>query len=232
MKVYLVEVGVLLNKDDKEFDYYSTAYDEKHGYYDENQFYQIDYGEALQYVQDYVKNGVNNIYGIISETELDGEFTQKELDNDVCVEGEFYEVGDVKYSLCKINNDIKENFLFGQLNQENSDNIYRELFLKRWKELENQIVLEKEDGETTFLEKDVFPQFFISPELLVGFYVWREGYSSDGLQGAYELFIEEYDGWIDECKEIAAQAKDIFEKECLKENNNFALNNEDVEIDI
>ena len=129
MKVYLVEVGVLLNKDDKEFDYYSTAYDEKHGYYDENQFYQIDYGEALQYVQDYVKNGVNNIYGIISETELDGEFTQKELDNDVCVEGEFYEVGDVKYSLCKINNDIKENFLFGQLNQENSDNIYRELFL-------------------------------------------------------------------------------------------------------
>lgn len=30
MKVYLVEVGVLLDKEDPDYDSYSTAYDEKH----------------------------------------------------------------------------------------------------------------------------------------------------------------------------------------------------------
>lgn len=51
---------------------------------------------------------------------------------------------------------------------------YQKLFLQRWKELENEIELEKEDGETSFLEKDIFFKFFTSPELLVGYYVWRE----------------------------------------------------------
>ena len=91
--------------------------------------------------------------------------------------------------------------------------MYKELFLKRWKEMEGEIVLEREDGETTFLEKDVFSKFFTSPELLVGFYEWRGGYTSSTIAGAYDLFMEEYDGWIDECKGIAAQAKEIFEKE-------------------
>ena len=36
---------------------------------------------------------------------------------------------------------------------------YQKLFLQRWKELE------KEDGETSFLEKDIFFKFFTSPEL-------------------------------------------------------------------
>lgn len=90
--------------------------------------------------------------------------------------------------------------------------MYKELFLKRWEEMKNLIVLEREDGETIFLEKDIFPNFFISPELLVGFYEWREGYT-DTITGAYDLFMEEYDGWIDDCKEIAKQAKEIFEKE-------------------
>lgn len=49
---------------------------------------------------------------------------------------------------------------------------YQKLFLQRWKELENEIELEKEDGETSFLEKDIFFKFFTSPELLVGYYVW------------------------------------------------------------
>ena len=94
--------------------------------------------------------------------------------------------------------------------------MYKELFLQRWEEMKDQIILEREDGETTFLEKDIFPKFFTSPELLVGFYEWREGYTEIGLQGAYDLFMEEYDGWVDDCKEIAKQAKDIFEKEMTK----------------
>ena len=51
---------------------------------------------------------------------------------------------------------------------------YQKLFLQRWKELENEIELEKEDGETSFLEKDIFFKLFTSPELLVVYYVWRE----------------------------------------------------------
>lgn len=90
--------------------------------------------------------------------------------------------------------------------------MYKELFLKRCEEMKNSLVLERDDGETTFFEKNVFHKFFISPELLVGFYEWRGGYTSV-LNGAYDLFMEEYEGWADDCKEIAKQAKEIFEKE-------------------
>lgn len=87
--------------------------------------------------------------------------------------------------------------------------MYKQLFLDRWKELENEMILEREDGETTFLEEDVFHKFFISPELLVGFYEWRDG---GNISSAYEFFMSEYDGWTDDCKDIAAKAKDIFEE--------------------
>lgn len=33
---------------------------------------------------------------------------------------------------------------------------YQKLFLQRWKELENEIELEKEDGETSFLS-NIYP---------------------------------------------------------------------------
>ena len=69
--------------------------------------------------------------------------------------------------------------------------------------------LEKEDGETSFLEKDIFFKFFTSPELLVGYYVWRE---SGNLEYAYELFMDEYDDWVDDCKDIAFKAKAVFEE--------------------
>ena len=41
--------------------------------------------------------------------------------------------------------------------------MYKQSFLDRWKELENELILEREDGETTFLEEEVFHKFFISP---------------------------------------------------------------------
>lgn len=105
------------------------------------------------------------------------------------------------------------------------ESMYKELFLKRWRELENDVVLEREDGETTFLEKDVFPKFFNSPELLVGFYVWR---AVDSFECAYDWFMEEYGGWIDDCKEIASQAKEIFERE-IKTKAEMKKTNEDID---
>lgn len=53
---------------------------------------------------------------------------------------------------------------------------YQKLFLQRWKELENEIELEKED------------------------------------EYAYELFMDEYDDWVDDCKDIAFKAKAVFEE--------------------
>lgn len=93
-------------------------------------------------------------------------------------------------------------------------NVYKQLFLNRWKELENEIVLEREDGETTFLEEDVFHKFFISPELLVGFYEWRangEG-NYNNIGWAYDLFMDEYNGWKDDCKDIVLRAETIFKR--------------------
>lgn len=94
--------------------------------------------------------------------------------------------------------------------------MYKELFINRWDEMKKSLVLERADGETTFLENDVFHKFFISPELLVGFYIWRAGYTGNDkhdFSEAYDLFMEEYDGWADDCKEIASRAKGIFERE-------------------
>ena len=67
---------------------------------------------------------------------------------------------------------------------------YKQLFLDRWKELENQIQLERdEDGEiisTSFLKNHVFYKFFTSPELLVGYYLWRgNGLVKDGGDADY-----------------------------------------------
>lgn len=88
------------------------------------------------------------------------------------------------------------------------------MFMQRWREMEESIVLERADGETTFLENDVFHKFFVSPELLIGFYIWRVGYTENDkydFSEAYDLFMEEYNGWSEDCKEIAEKAKEIFE---------------------
>ena len=97
--------------------------------------------------------------------------------------------------------------------------MYKDLFINRWKEMKQYLLLEREDGETTFLEKEVFHKFFISPELLVGFYIWRAGYTGNDkhdFSEAYDLFMEEYNGWSEDCKEIAEKAKEIFEREMTK----------------
>lgn len=39
MRVYLIDEGILLTENDKEFESYATVYDKKYGYYDEGQYY-------------------------------------------------------------------------------------------------------------------------------------------------------------------------------------------------
>ena len=107
MKAYLVDVGVLLSENDDEFESYAIVYDKKYGYYDENQFYLPTEEEAIDFAKVYVKDGVDNTYGVISLTELDDDF-----DFTDCVFGpEHYLLNDVVYSVAKINGKIVENFI-------------------------------------------------------------------------------------------------------------------------
>ena len=109
MTAYLVDVGILLSDDDKEYDNYAIVYDKCHGYYDENQFYTKTKEEAIAYVKDYIKGGVDeiNAYGVVSETNIIDDY---DFENDDIGE-ESYHPADVVYSLAKINSEIKENFV-------------------------------------------------------------------------------------------------------------------------
>ena len=111
MRVYLLEVGVLLDEDDEEYEFYSQAYDKAHGFYDEGQNYYVSLSKAIRSAKEYVEEGVENTYAIVSETELDYEFTQDELDEDVCVENEEYSLASVVFSVVKENGCLKEGFL-------------------------------------------------------------------------------------------------------------------------
>lgn len=107
MKAYLIDVGILLSKNDEEFESYAIVYDKKYGYYDEDQFYLPKKEEAMNYAKTYVKDGVDNTYAVISLTELpdDFDFTNCELGS------EYYLLNDVVYSVAKINEKIMENFI-------------------------------------------------------------------------------------------------------------------------
>ena len=107
MKAYLVDIGILLSEDDREFENYSIVYDKKYGYYDIDQYYVKDLEEAKKDVKNHINETDENAYGIISETFLDDDVDI----NDTYVEGETYDVESIVYSLAKINNELKENFV-------------------------------------------------------------------------------------------------------------------------
>lgn len=109
-KVYLVDVGVLLEESAEEFSSYNNVYDKKHGYYDENQFYMLYYDDAVQYVDKYVSNGVDRTYGVVSETYIDANISDKEVE-DTPVEGEDYSVDSIEYSVAKFGKEISKSFI-------------------------------------------------------------------------------------------------------------------------
>lgn len=68
--LYFVEVGVLLTKDDTEFDCYtiSNFYNDKFGFFDENRLTFLTEAQALKYANDYVNNGVEYTYAFIHDS--------------------------------------------------------------------------------------------------------------------------------------------------------------------
>lgn len=108
MKAYLVDEGILLTKEDKEFDFYACVYDKKYGYYDDCQYYVKEMQVAIRDARKNVEKGAEKTYVIISSTLVSSDY---DFENDDCVESESYSVDDVVYSIAKINGEIVENFL-------------------------------------------------------------------------------------------------------------------------
>lgn len=70
--LYFVEVGVLLTKDDEEYDSYQiNGFHEEFGFYDENRCAYFNLEDAIKYGEEYVKDGVNGTYAILQEDEID-----------------------------------------------------------------------------------------------------------------------------------------------------------------
>lgn len=120
-----LELGVLVDKSD-EFDYYSSAYDHKHGYYDETYLNGLekDFDALKEDALNYLKDGVANTYAIItaidvkgSEEDFEDVIQQMEedrfIDNSVdFLDGEQFELDNVVWSAYKDENgDIHENFV-------------------------------------------------------------------------------------------------------------------------
>ena len=69
IKLYKVEVGVLLKKKHPDYEDYTQVYDEQHAYYDENVVFFRNEENAKEYLKNYVLFGVVGTYGILSELE-------------------------------------------------------------------------------------------------------------------------------------------------------------------
>jgi hypothetical protein len=109
MRAYLLDVGILLTEKDTEFESYNTVYDKKYGYYDEGQCYIATEDEAIKQAKQYVVDGVENTYAVVSNTTLDDDIDIN--DDELCVEDEEYITDNIVYSVAKINGKIVENFI-------------------------------------------------------------------------------------------------------------------------
>ncbi len=106
---YLIEVGVLLPKEDKDYGAYSIVYDKKNGYFDEGQYYRRDLDKAKEEARSYVEEGVENTYAVVTATYMPEDINVE--DDDVCVESEDYDTDNVVFSIVKNNGELKENFV-------------------------------------------------------------------------------------------------------------------------
>ena len=107
MRAFLIGEGVLLNRDDKQFQEYATVYNKMFGFYDENQYYSPTEAEAIEDAKKYAEEGVENTYAIVSNATLPDDFDF----NEGYVEGEEYILDNVVYSVAKLGGKIVENFL-------------------------------------------------------------------------------------------------------------------------
>lgn len=101
---YLVDVGVIVDKDEYPA-CYSNVYDKKRGYYDEDRYLVNDLDKAKKEALQYVADGVDNTYAIITN-----QGQRDTLDFDADDSSISYDVADIVYSAIKRNGRIIESF--------------------------------------------------------------------------------------------------------------------------
>lgn len=132
-KVYRVEVGLLLDKEDSEYYDYNNVFDGLNSYYDEGDGFFEDLDEAKDFAKGYVQSGINGTYGIVSDL---GELPEdmivserkllfKDDSNDVDFIDAFdtdtlYGAKSVVYSVRKVNDKLEENFINKPTNENTS----------------------------------------------------------------------------------------------------------------
>lgn len=119
--IFAFECGVLLSLEHDEFDYYVNNNPKlPYGFYDENQgmFLKHELGNELYGLRDYVKNGVDNTYAVISfqgfvdigsdahENLLKGKFDTGDVSYTF-----FKNLDEIVWSACKIDGKLIEGFL-------------------------------------------------------------------------------------------------------------------------
>lgn len=131
--VYKVEVGVLLDKNNTEYKYYNDVYDKKNSYFEENTALFLDYNKAKEYAKNYVNDGVDGTYSIISRLHYNSEdiygsgndktiyYVMNDINyilgngyvEDIGMFNNLYSVDNIIYSLYKTrdNGDVLENFV-------------------------------------------------------------------------------------------------------------------------
>jgi hypothetical protein len=106
----LLDVGVLLTELDDEFNSYNGVYNHRYGYYDENQiaYKGEDLIEAIKYAREYVANGVDMTYAVITTQGIVNYDEPWENDR---IEDFTYNAEDVIFSVAKIYGIIIEDFI-------------------------------------------------------------------------------------------------------------------------
>lgn len=185
VEVLGVEYGVLLSKDDEEFEAYSINNPElPYGFYDEDMGYVL--GETIdkekELARQYVEEGVDGTYAILS---LQGMF-DREVAQDLCNEfnepldfSYFKKAADIVYSVCKIDDVIKEGFLEAALMEIEKScipDIYKEISEDAVNAMENTL---RNGFAPTFVDNCVELPFSDNFHPGYGLVVWGE----EGEQG-------------------------------------------------
>lgn len=99
-KIYQIEVGIILTPDYEEYNSYNNVYNKDYSYYNENIWFCSSKKEAIKTAKEYVKNGVENTYAIISDVgKCDNDYSIDESGNIVDSEGYDYNSDFASYQL-------------------------------------------------------------------------------------------------------------------------------------
>ena len=67
IQIYMVEVGVVLEPDNDEYEHYKYIEGFDYSLYDENLLYFTDKDKAIKYAKDYIDDGVIGTYGLVTD---------------------------------------------------------------------------------------------------------------------------------------------------------------------